>query len=139
MSITFGDYLIDSGYYDITPEQERERDMSNDGLRTLDEAEEQIERMNSRVVELMREVERLQHAKRAALKIADERAIEAVALRAKWESARKALEFYRDGWVFKPRRSKTGIDLSSWEPRESLMGDYGERARTALTDEEGKS
>ena len=24
MSITFGDHLIDSGYYDITPEQERE-------------------------------------------------------------------------------------------------------------------
>lgn len=24
MSITFGDRLIDSGYYDITPEQERE-------------------------------------------------------------------------------------------------------------------
>lgn len=24
MAITFGDYLIDSGYYDITPEQERE-------------------------------------------------------------------------------------------------------------------
>ncbi|ANW00655.1 hypothetical protein LMTR13_11250 [Bradyrhizobium icense] len=24
MGITFGDYLIDSGYYEITPEQERE-------------------------------------------------------------------------------------------------------------------
>lgn len=24
MGITFGDHLIDSGYYDITPEQERE-------------------------------------------------------------------------------------------------------------------
>jgi len=24
MGITFGDYLIDSGHYDITPEQERE-------------------------------------------------------------------------------------------------------------------
>jgi hypothetical protein len=24
MAITYGDYLIDSGYYDITPEQERE-------------------------------------------------------------------------------------------------------------------
>lgn len=24
MSITYGDHLIDSGYYDITPEQERE-------------------------------------------------------------------------------------------------------------------
>ena len=24
MSITFGDHLIDSGYYDITPEQEHE-------------------------------------------------------------------------------------------------------------------
>jgi hypothetical protein len=26
MSITFGDHLIDSGYYDITPKQERELD-----------------------------------------------------------------------------------------------------------------
>jgi hypothetical protein len=105
------------------------------------------------------EIERLRAAKTAALKIADERAIEAVELlawqkarleqhdqmetelsnlRAKLATARKALEFYRDGWVFKPRRSKTGIDLSSWEPRESLMGDYGERARVALTDENGK-
>lgn len=24
MGITYGDYLIDSGYYEITPEQERE-------------------------------------------------------------------------------------------------------------------
>ena len=24
MAITYGDYLIDSGYHDITPEQERE-------------------------------------------------------------------------------------------------------------------
>lgn len=28
MSITYGDYLIDSGYYDITPEQEREIEAS---------------------------------------------------------------------------------------------------------------
>lgn len=27
MAITYGDHLIDSGYYDITPEQERERDV----------------------------------------------------------------------------------------------------------------
>lgn len=27
MGITYGDYLIDSGYYDITPEQEREIEM----------------------------------------------------------------------------------------------------------------
>lgn len=26
MAITFGDYLIDSGYYDITPEQEHEQE-----------------------------------------------------------------------------------------------------------------
>jgi hypothetical protein len=26
MAITYGDHLIDSGYYDITPEQERERE-----------------------------------------------------------------------------------------------------------------
>jgi hypothetical protein len=26
MGITYGDHLIDSGYYDITPEQEREKE-----------------------------------------------------------------------------------------------------------------
>lgn len=30
MGITFGDYLIDSGYYDITPEQEREIEARED-------------------------------------------------------------------------------------------------------------
>lgn len=29
MGITYGDHLIDSGYYDITPEQEREIDLVN--------------------------------------------------------------------------------------------------------------
>jgi len=33
MSITFGDYLIDSGYYDITPEQEREIEASEECAR----------------------------------------------------------------------------------------------------------
>lgn len=32
MGITFGDHLIDSGYYDITPEQERERDNAEMGI-----------------------------------------------------------------------------------------------------------
>jgi hypothetical protein len=32
MGITFGDYLIDSGHYDITPEQERERDDAEGGM-----------------------------------------------------------------------------------------------------------
>jgi hypothetical protein len=29
MGITYGDHLIDSGYYDITPEQERESEMTD--------------------------------------------------------------------------------------------------------------
>jgi hypothetical protein len=31
--ITFGDHLIDSGYYDITPEQERELDREDERRR----------------------------------------------------------------------------------------------------------
>jgi regulator of replication initiation timing len=42
---------------------------------------EQVERLNARVVDLLREVERLQDAKRRALAIADERAIDANELR----------------------------------------------------------
>lgn len=64
MGITFGDYLIDSGYYDITPEQE-DRLMNEDA---------------------QREIERLQGAKRRALAIADERSKENVRLRASLES-----------------------------------------------------
>ena len=32
MAITFGDHLIDSGYYDITPEQEREIEESEQAI-----------------------------------------------------------------------------------------------------------
>lgn len=46
--------------------------------------------------------------------------------------ARKALEFYRDGFQFHPKRSKTGIDLSEWKPKDALLEDCGEVARSAL-------
>jgi hypothetical protein len=32
MGITYGDHLIDSGHYDITPEEERERDNAAMGM-----------------------------------------------------------------------------------------------------------
>lgn len=32
MGITYGDHLIDSGYYDITPEEERDRDNAAMGM-----------------------------------------------------------------------------------------------------------
>lgn len=35
MGITYGDWLIDSGYYDITPEQEREIEEQRDREETL--------------------------------------------------------------------------------------------------------
>lgn len=35
MGITYGDWLIDSGYYDITPEQEREIEERHDYEKTL--------------------------------------------------------------------------------------------------------
>jgi hypothetical protein len=43
---------------------------------------EQIRKLNARVDVLMREIERLRNAKRRALQLADERAIEANRLRA---------------------------------------------------------
>ena len=43
---------------------------------------EQIARLNAHVDELMREIERLRNAKRRALQLADERAMEADRLRA---------------------------------------------------------
>ena len=48
MGITYGDHLIDSGYYDITPEQERE----------VYDAEEQyqIEEYKARIVDLEAEL-----------------------------------------------------------------------------------
>lgn len=49
---------------------------------------EQVERLNGRIVELLHEIERLQEAKRRALKLADERAIEASELRAKLAKVR---------------------------------------------------
>lgn len=45
----------------------------------------------------------------------------------------KALEFYRDGFAYFPKRTKTGIDLSEWRPKPVLLDDCGERAKRALT------
>jgi hypothetical protein len=48
---------------------------------TVTKNAEQIERLNARVEELMREIERLRNAKRWPLQLADERAKEANLLR----------------------------------------------------------
>jgi hypothetical protein len=73
------------------------------------------------IAEMSDEILRIRAAKTAALKLADERAIEAVELRAKLESARKALEEIQelgeDGW--------SSAKLSNI-------------ARMALTDEKGQ-
>lgn len=45
---------------------------------------------------------------------------------------REALEFYRDGFQYHPKRSKTGVDLSEWKPKQILLDDCGERALAAL-------
>ena len=49
------------------------------------------------------------------------------------ERLRAALAFYRDGFFYEPKRSKTGIDLSEWKPKEALLEDCGNRALEALT------
>lgn len=48
----------------------------------------------------------------------------------------KALAFYRDGFQYKPKRTRTGVDLSTWEPTPALLDDCGETARAALTGEQ---
>ena len=57
-------------------------------MMTVPNNAEQIERLNARVEELMREIERLRNAKRRALQLADERAKEANLLRDQLASAR---------------------------------------------------
>jgi hypothetical protein len=44
----------------------------------------------------------------------------------------QALQFYCDAFQFHPKRSATGIDLSTWKPKPELLEDCGERARAAL-------
>jgi hypothetical protein len=58
---------------------------------TVTKNAEQIERLNARVEELMREIERLRNAKRRALQLADERAKEANLLRDQLASARMSI------------------------------------------------
>jgi len=53
-------------------------------------------------------------------------------LRTEVERLREALTFYRDGFQYHPKRTKTGINLSEWKPTEALLDDCGERARAAL-------
>lgn len=55
------------------------------------------------------------------------------------DEALKALEFYRDGFQYHPKRSKTGINLSEWKPKEALLEDCGERARSVLSELLGKA
>lgn len=59
--------------------------------------------------------------------------------RAELAKAREALTFYRDGFRYHPKRSRTGVNLSEWRPTEGLLADCGERARAALQPEEPKS
>lgn len=42
------------------------------------------------------------------------------------------LAFYRDGFQFKPKRGPTGINHSTWEPKQILLDDCGETARALL-------
>lgn len=49
MGITFGDHLIDSGYYDITPEQERE--IEEEEQRRIEEDAEERRRLENEEME----------------------------------------------------------------------------------------
>lgn len=55
----------------------------------------------------------------------------------KLEEQRKALEFYRDGFAFHPKRTKLGVDQSAWKPLSALLDDCGEVARAALANSVG--
>jgi hypothetical protein len=45
----------------------------------------------------------------------------------------KVLKFYRDGFRFHPKRSKTGFNISEWKPTEELLDDCGNLAKDALS------
>lgn len=44
----------------------------------------------------------------------------------------KALEFYRDGFEYHPKHSRTGLNLSVWRPKQALLDDCGNLALEAL-------
>ena len=46
---------------------------------------------------------------------------------------KKALEFYRDGFQFRPKRGPTGINHSEWKVTKALLDDCGNVAVEALT------
>lgn len=52
------------------------------------------------------------------------------------ERLRGALAFYRDGFSFHPGRTKTGISMSEWKPKQELLDDCGAIARAALSNGE---
>jgi hypothetical protein len=60
-------------------------------------------------------------------------------LEAQLAEARKALEFYRDSFQFHPKRSATGINLSTWLPKSCLLEDCGETARAFLNPKDSAS
>lgn len=49
-----------------------------------------------------------------------------------FERLKAALIFYRDGFTLHPKRTITGIDLSTWKPKKTLLEDCGEVAISAL-------
>lgn len=89
-------------------------------------------------IDLMNEIASLREAKKRALTIADERAKEAVDLRAQLASVRKALEFYADPYRYEgPNLSPLvndplqPVDLVY---RLDVTRDFGHIARSALKD-----
>jgi len=51
------------------------------------------------------------------------------------EALEAALQFYKDGFRYHPKRTSTGINLSEWKPTEELLNDCGEIALAALAGE----
>lgn len=56
-------------------------------------------------------------------------------VRARIEELEAALQFYKDGFRYHPKRTSTGINLSEWKPTEELLNDCGEIARAVLAGE----
>lgn len=48
------------------------------------------------------------------------------------QEMREALEFYKAGFRFHPKRTSTCVNLSTWEPTAALLEDCGNRAMNAL-------
>jgi len=105
-----------------------------DGLLTkarAEKAEADNAALNARVKKLEKDFYDADKSDLSARDLLNDQDAKIEALEAKLAVAEKALEFYRDGFKYHPKRTSTGINVSEWKPTQTLLDDCGETARAA--------